>query len=300
MLDLERLRALQAVSVHGSVRAAAEAMHVTTSAVSQQLAKLERETGQQLLERSGRGVRLTDAAELLVGHAGKILSLVEEAEADLEAHRGAVVGEIAIAAFATAVRGLVPGALAVLAKRHGDLRVLVEERDPLQSIPLVQRGDLDLAICQAWDNEPQAVPEGLLRTAICDDVADAALPAAHPLAGRDRVALKELAETPWIASTPGSVCYDWLTHTLRSEGLEPRIDHMAYEFASQLSLVDAGLGAAVIPRLGATPVPDGVRLVPLDPSLTRTIYAVWRTEAARRPAIRAVLAALHATVPDLR
>src|SRR5690348_11387683 len=112
MLDLERLRALQAVSKHGSVRAAAEALHVTTSAVSQQLAKLERETGQQLLERQGRGVRLTDAAELLVSHADRILSLVEEARADLEAHRGAVVGEVWVAAFPTAVRGLIPGALA--------------------------------------------------------------------------------------------------------------------------------------------------------------------------------------------
>src|ERR1043165_7860184 len=97
MLDLWRVRALRAVSVHGSVRAAAEALHVTTSAVSQQLAKLERETGQQLLERSGRGVKLTDAAELLVGHAERILSLVEVAKADLEAHRGAVVGEVSVA-----------------------------------------------------------------------------------------------------------------------------------------------------------------------------------------------------------
>lgn len=297
MLDLERLRALHAVSVHGSVRAAAEALHVTTSAVSQQLAKLERETGQQLLERHGRGVRLTDAAELLVGHASRILSMVEQAEADLEAHRGAVAGEISISAFATAVRGLVPGMLKALRARHRGLRVLVEERDPADAIPLLQRGDLDLVISQDWDNAPLAVPEGLLRLHIGDDVADIALPADHPLAGRESIALKELAQESWIASTPGSVCYDWLTHTLRGEGVEPRVDHTAYEFAGQLCLVEAGLGAAVIPRLGRTPVPEGVRLVPVDPPLTRSVYAVWRAEAARRPAIRAVLAALRATAP---
>src|ERR1700730_14989747 len=108
MLDLERLRVLHAVARFGSVSAAAEALHVTTSAVSQQMAKLERETGQRLLERRGRGVRLTDAAELLVEHADRLLSLAERAQADLEAHRGAVAGRLTFAAFATAARGLAP------------------------------------------------------------------------------------------------------------------------------------------------------------------------------------------------
>jgi len=294
MLDLERLRALHAVSVHGSVRAAAEALHVTTSAVSQQLAKLERETGQQLLERNGRGIKLTDAAELLVGHAGRILSMVEAAKADLEAHRGAVVGEVSVAAFPTAIRGLFPGALARLRAEHPELRVRVREEDPAQSVPLVVRGDIDLAIVQEWDNDPFAIPEGLARGALGDDAADVALPADHPLAGRDQVKLIELAEDPWISSTPESICFEWLTHTLRAEGFEPRISHMAYEFATQLALVDAGLGAAILPRLGRRDVPGGVRLVPLDPPLERRLYAVWRVEAARRPAIRAVVAALRA------
>jgi DNA-binding transcriptional LysR family regulator len=292
-LDLERLRALHAVSVHGSVRAAAEALHVTTSAVSQQLAKLERETGQRLLERSGRGVRLTDAAELLVAHAGRILSMVEEAEADLEAHRGAVVGEISIGAFPTALRGLVPSMLATLARDHPALRVLVREIDPSESIPLVLRGDLDVSIIHDWSNDPLAIPEGLHSTPIFEDRAEIAMPACHPLADRESVALKELADDIWISSTPGSICCDWLTHTLRAEGLEPRIDHMVSEFSTQFVLIAAGIGVAVIPRLGLCDVPDDVRLVPLDPPLSRNLYAVWRTEAARRPAIRASVAALR-------
>jgi len=294
MLDLERLRALQAVSVHGSVRAAAEALHVTTSAVSQQLAKLERETGQQLLERKGRGVRLTDAAELLVGHADRILSLVEEARADLEAHRGAVVGEVWVAAFPTAVRGLVPGALARLRDAHPQLRVRVREEDPAQSIPLVLRGDIDLAVIQEWDNDPVGLPEGLARGRVCEDPADVALHAGHPLAGRESLALKELADDGWICSTPKTICYEWLCYTLRAEGFEPRIEHMATELSSELALVDAGLGAAILPRLGRCDVPPNVRLVPLDPPLVRRLSVVWRIEAARRPAIRAVSAALRA------
>ncbi|KAB2350751.1 LysR family transcriptional regulator [Actinomadura rudentiformis] len=298
MLDLERLRALHSVATYGSVSAAADVLHVTTSAVSQQLAKLERETGQKLLERNGRGVRLTDAAELLVTHADRILSLVERAQADLEAHRGAVVGELAVAAFPTAIRGLMPAALRALRADHPDLRVIVGEEDPMQSIPRVVRGDLDMAVVQDWNNEPLPIPEGLLRGTICYDVADVALPGGHPLADRDEVELKELAGDSWISSTPGSICCDWLTHTLRSIDAEPRIDHMAYEFATQLALVEAGLGNAVLPRLGRCDVPEGVRVVPLKTSLSRRIYAVWREEAARRPAIRAAMDALRAAAPD--
>ncbi|HEX2313826.1 MAG TPA: LysR family transcriptional regulator [Thermomonospora sp.] len=293
MLDLDRLRALHAVANHGSVSAAAEALHVTTSAVSQQLAKLERETGHKLLERNGRGIRLTDAARLLVAHAEGILSLVEQAEADLEAHRGVVVGELSVAAFPTAIRGLMPAALAALRADHPGLRVLVKEFDPSVSLPLVARGDIDLAIVQDWNNEPMPVPEGLVKGPICEDAADVALPAAHPLAGRDVIHLKELAGDCWISSTPGTICCDWLTHTLRSVDSEPHIDHMAYEFATQLALVAAGLGNSILPRLGRCDVPDGVTLVPLRPTLSRRVYAVWREEAARRPAIRAALDALR-------
>ena len=297
MLDLDRLRALHAIASYGSVSAAADVLHVTTSAVSQQVAKLERETGQKLLERNGRGVRLTDAAELLVGHADRILSLVEVAQADLEAHRGAVVGELALGAFPTAARGLLPPAITRLRSEHPQLRVLLHEYDPLDSISMVARGDLDLAIVQDWNNQPLVIPEGLRKGTICDDIADVALPADHPLAGRESVELKELAGDPWISSTAGTVCAGWLTHTLRGIDTEPRIEHMANEFATQLALVGAGLGASMLPRMGRGDMPPGVRVVLLRPPLTRRVYGIWREEAARRPGIRAAIEALRAVAP---
>ena len=297
MLDLERLRALNAVATYGTVSGAADALHVTTSAVSQQVAKLERETGQKLLERNGRGVRLTDAAELLVRHAERILALVEVAQSDLEAHRGAAVGALSVAAFPTAIRGLAAAALVRLRDEHPQLRLRVREADPSESIPQAVRGELDVAIVQDWNNEPLALPEGLAKGFLCVDVADVALPADHPLADRDCVELKELAGDPWISSTINSVCYDWLTHTLRAVDSEPRIDHMAYEYESQLALVGAGCGAAILPRLGRCVVPGDVRVLSLRPLLARRIYAVWRAEAARRPAIRATVDALRAVAP---
>src|SRR5256885_6455958 len=243
MLDLERLRALSAAATSGSVSAAASALRVTASAVSQQVAKLERETGQKLLERNGRGVRLTDAATLLAGHAERILAMVEEAESDLEAHRGSVVGELTIAAFPTAARELVPAALRTLAREHPRLTVCLREQEPDVSVPLAVRGEIDLGIVQDWFNAPLAIPEGLVKASLLDDVADLALPAEHPLAARDVIDLGELADDVWVSAPIGTVCRTWLVHTLRSAGLEPRIAHTADEYATQLALVEAGLGA---------------------------------------------------------
>ncbi|GAB2443782.1 LysR family transcriptional regulator [Streptosporangium sandarakinum] len=298
MLDLNRLKALHAVAVYGSVGAAAEALMVTPSAVSQQLAKLERETGAPLLERNGRGVRLTDAAGLLADHAGRILALVETAEADFEALRGEVVGRLCIGAFPTAARGLMPGALRLLQKRHPDLQLQMMEREPARQIREVARGELDLALAQDWSNRPMAIPEGLSRETLLDDIADAALPAAHPLAGRPEIELADLSGERWVSSSPGTVCHDWLVHTLRAAELEPEISCMADEYPTQLALVAAGQGCAIIPRLGRDFLPDGVRIIPLRPRLSRRVYALWRADAARRPAIRAAVEALKAVAAE--
>jgi DNA-binding transcriptional LysR family regulator len=293
MLSLERLRVLHAIATYGSVTAAADVLHVTTSAISQQMAKLEREAGQRLLVRHGRGVRLTDAAELLAGHAERMLSLAEQAEADLEAHRGAVTGRLTLAAFATAARGLGPAALRALRRDHSRLRVGLEEAEPHETVPRVARGDLDLAVVQDWYNAPLALPAGLRRAALLDDVADLALPEDHPLAGRDTVEIEEVTGEPWITWSRGWVCNAWLLHTLRSHDAEPEIAHTAAEHHTQLALVAAGLGVAVIPRLGRDPVPEGVRFAEVRPSLTRRVYAVWRADADRRPSIRAAIKALR-------
>lgn len=293
MLDLNRLKALHAVHVYGSVGAAAEALMVTPSAVSQQLAKLERETGATLIERNGRGVRLTDAAGLLADHAERILALVETAEADFEALRGAVVGKLHVSAFPTAARGLMPQALSALRERHPDLQINLSEREPERQIREVARGELDLAIVQDWLNRPMAIPDGLSRAMLIDDIADVILPAGHPLADRREVSLAELSGDKWISSSPGTVCHDWLIFTLRSAQLEPEITCMADEYPTQLALVAAGLGSAIVPRLGRDCVPEGVRVIPTLPRQTRRIYALWRTDAARRPAIRAAVDALE-------
>lgn len=287
-MDLGRLRALHAVSTYGSVHEAALALHVTTSAVSQQLGKLEREVGQRLIERNGRGVRLTDAALLLADHAGRILSQVEEARSDLEAARGGVRGHVTIGAFASSARGIVPPALCALRDGYPELTVELRELEMEDSIPMLARGDLDIALVNDWDTEPLPIADGIARTSLLDDVFDLVVPAGHRLAGRTEVDLAEMDGEAWVGWTKDSMCNKWLTRTLRARDIEPAIKHTVEDHHTQMTLVAAGLGSALLPRIGR-PIPGGdVRVIELRPSLARHIYAITRNGATRRPAVRAV------------
>lgn len=293
MLSVDRLRVLHAVSVSGSLNAAAKALHVTNSAVSQQLAKLEREVGQPLLERDGRGVRLTDPAKILVEHTGQILALVRAAEAEVEEYRGTAIGQLSLSSIATAARDLVPEALVALRESCPGLRVELREHEPNDSVPALTHGEVDLAILVDWDGAPVRLPADVRREPLLQDVADVALPATHPLAERELVELDELRDEPWISWTTGSICDEWLSRVLRQRSAEPWIAHAAEEHQTKLALIAADLGTAVIPRLGRGPVPPGVRLVPVQPALVRQVYVCWRADSERRPAVRATVAALR-------
>lgn len=293
MFDLERLRALHAVSVCGSVRSAADLLHVTPSAVSQQLTKLERQLGQTLIERNGRGIRLTDAGLLLAGHAETILTQVRQAAADLEDHRDTVIGTLRIGAFATAARGICVAAIVDLARRHPRLTVRLGEAEPEDILVLVDRGELDVGIAQDWPNVAMRLPDGMSRLPLLDDTADLIVPVGHRLAERELIELVEAADERWVIQPKGQICHSWLMHTLRSMDIEPDIAHVAAEYQTQVDFVSAGLGVSVIPRMGRTRLPDGVRAVPVRPRLLRRVYAVTRREAANRPAVRAVLDVLR-------
>jgi DNA-binding transcriptional LysR family regulator len=294
MLNVERLRVLHALASAGSVRGAAESLHVTTSAVSQQLARLEREVGQCLLERHGRGVRLTDAGTLLAEHAGALLVQLNLIEADLARHRGAVAGELTVAAFATAARGLLPDALRALRQRYPALRVRCDEQEPDVAANAVHHGDVDLAVVQDWADAPLDLPDALARATLFDDAFDVALAIDHPLAARRTIELPELADEDWVTWPAGQLCHDWLAHTMPAA----LISHTASDHSTQLALVAAGLGIALIPRLGRDPVPAGVRFVAVSPAPVRRVHAIWRASTTRHPALKAVLTALREAAAD--
>ncbi|MFD9126677.1 LysR family transcriptional regulator [Kitasatospora sp. NPDC059571] len=293
MLDLGRLRALHAVAVHGSVGGAAAALGFTPSAVSQQITKLERETRTVLLERQGRGVVLTDAAVRLADTAQQLLALVEQAEVTLEERRGQAVGRLLIASFATGARGLLPGVLAGLRATCPDLDVRLLEADPYAAAELVARGEVDLAVVQDWPTVPLPVQEGLSRLDLGLDPVDLLVPADSPLAELDAVPVARLLGQRWISVPPGNICHDWLVGTLREAGEEPDVLYQVGEFETQIALIAAGLGLGLVPRLGRGPLPPGVAARPVVPEPTRRVYALWRTQASRRPAITEALHAMQ-------
>ena len=298
MLHLERLQALHAVSTFGSVTGAAEALRLTPSAVSQQLGKLQRDVGQRLIEPYGRGVRLTPAGTLLAERAHAILSEVENAESELDRHRNHVIGDLEIAGFATAARAILPQTVSRLRKQHHQLKLRVSERQPDEATRLVVAGHLDIALVNDWMNAPLVLPDGVQRVLIMNDPVDLAVPADHPLAGRASVELTELSAEPWITWPYGAICHEWLTQTLRQHGLTPEVTHTAEEHQTQLAMVAAGLGIAVMPRLGRGSI-EGVSIVRLKPTFSRQIYAIFRTLASERPAIAVTVSAMHEVAQQL-
>ncbi|TDU88313.1 DNA-binding transcriptional LysR family regulator [Kribbella voronezhensis] len=294
MIDLGRLRALHAVAVYGSVGSAADALGYTPSAISQQLAKLERETRTALLEKRGRGIVLTDAAQQLAATAGQVLQLVEEAELTLEEQRGQAIGTLVLAAFPTAARGLLPAVLPTLIDEHPALDVRVSETDPYEAVAAVGRGEIHVAIVHDWHNTPLTLPEDLSRVKLGTDPADILVPASHRLAGKESVRADDLVGERWICQPVGSICHDWLIRTMRKAGVEPEVVYSVAEYQTQLAMLAQGIGIGLLPRLGRGPLPPGVVAVPLQPAPSRRLYAVWRTATTRRPAIAATLAALKA------
>jgi DNA-binding transcriptional LysR family regulator len=289
MIDLGRLRALDAIARYGTVAAASDALHCTPSAVSQQLSKLEHETKTTLMEKDGRRLRLTDAGLLLAEHATRVLAAIDEAESALAAHHDTVSGRLVIAAFPTACRALLPYALRRLATEHPKLTTGLLEGNPNISLDELNRGRADLAVLDDWPEVALRHPPGLALVELGLDVADLLVPAGHRLAGARYVLRNQVLKERWISALPGAICHDWLIRAL--PGVEP--DFYVGEFETQITLVEAGLGVAMVPRLARPDLPAGVRAVAVRPTPTRRVHVAWRTSAAVRPAILAAVSALQ-------
>src|SRR6516165_2890025 len=293
MIDLVSLDALRAVGTHGSVVAAADALGFTPSAVSQQIKRLERQTGVPLLERVGRGVLLTGHGRHLVEHGTRLLADLEELQSGLHRQASAVAGRVRLTAFSTAMRGLIAPALPPVLAAHPLLQVSLTEREPWDTITLVASGQADLGVAHSWGDLPLPVPEHLARTPLARDLAEVIMRRDHRLAGRAVLTPRDLADEDWVATPDGSICRQWLLRMYDGTGRLPRIAHVSMEFDSHLALVRAGLGIALIPRLGRAPLGPGLTAVPVtDPVPSREIVALHRASMSDSPAIAALLQAL--------
>jgi DNA-binding transcriptional LysR family regulator len=295
MLELRRLRLLHELRERGTISAVAEALQYTPSAVSQQLALLERETGVRLLERAGRGVRLTDPALVLAGHAAALLERAALAEAELAAAAGTVTGRARIAGFQSVALRIALPAMRALARTAPALRCELVEAEPEQALPALALGDLDLVLGDEWRHQPWRLAAGLERHELLRDPVALVLPAAHPAArGRGPVELATVADAAWAAGQPGMGWEEMTQRACRERGgFDPDIRHRTDDATVALALAGAGLAVALLPRLAllARRPRVAVRAVAGAP-LDRSILAVTRAADAARPSIRALLDAV--------
>jgi DNA-binding transcriptional LysR family regulator len=295
MLELRRLRLLRELHERGTIAAVADALQFTPSAVSQQLAMLERETGVRLLERAGRGVRLTDAALVLVEHAGALLERAAQAEADLAASAGMVSGRVRIAGFQSVSLKLILPAIEALAHDAPRLRCELLEAEPEQALPALELGDVDLVLADEWQHQPLRLPPALRRHDLLEDRVHLVLP--------ERLSDAPFADLSGEAWTTGHRGMAWDEMTRRScrehGGFEPDIRHRTNDATVGLALVAQGLAVALLPSLALPAEHPGITLRPTP--IARRILAVTRSADATRPSIQALLTALGraATLPEV-
>lgn len=289
VLEARHLRVLRAVAATGSFSAAGRELGCTQPAVSQQMKALEASVGTPLLVRTSRGMRLTQAGEALVRHAGTILAGLTAAEEEVAAIAGLRAGRVRLTSFPSGSSTLVPPALAALRAAHPGTRVSLEEAEPPRSVELLREGDCDVALAFRYEDATGAEEwDDLVVRPLLTDRLVGLVPEGHRLARAKAVAIGELADEPWIAGCPR--CRGQLVRVCESAGFTPRIDFATDDYPAVVGLVGAGLGVAVLPQLAIESVrPRGVRTVALEPAVRREVVALTLPDLAQVPAVAATL-----------
>ena len=297
MFDVRRLLVLQELNRQGTVNATAAALHLTPSAVSQQLAALSRELGCPVTEKEGRNLRITGAGRVLLAHAAEIVAQLEALRSDLERHHLGDVGVVRVAAFQTAANRIVVPAVAALSATHPQLEVTISQIDAPRSLQEVAAGRLELALSVEHAESPPATDPRFTRIHLLQDEFRALLPAGHPLARRARVALTDLRDEPWIGSLPGSPCHFVTMAACAAAGFAPRVRHHIDDWAITVELVAAGLGVGLIPSLAQPPPRRDVAIRPLaGRPAARNIFAFARKGTEESPTVATVVQALQDAV----
>ncbi|MGW0733123.1 LysR family transcriptional regulator [Streptomyces sp. NPDC002851] len=297
MIDLRRLRVLRAVDHYGTVTAAAQALHFTPSAASQQIRQLGRELDVALLEPHGRRVRLTPAARSLLAHADAIQARWERAETELRGAHDQPVGLLRVCGFPVAVSTLLAPMAVALRERHPGLTVQIQETELRSSLDLLFEGEADLAVVESTTSNPPAGDSRFDQQPLLDDPFDLVVPVTHPFARRQQVALAEAADEDWILASAPSTCGQHTLGACSSAGFTPKIAHNAMEWNAVATLVAHGLGVALVPRLAHVAPHLPVTRVPCAGSPRRKLLTCTRSGGREHPAIAAALDELTRTAP---
>jgi DNA-binding transcriptional LysR family regulator len=293
MLNVGRLRVLKEVAYRGSFSGAADALSYSQSAVSQQIAALEAETGLTLVERHPRGVSLTAAGQALVRHAEGILARLEAAEDALSAIAGLRGGRLRMASFPTAGATLMPLAIATFRSYHPDVELTLAEGEPEDIVPRLRAGELDLALL--FEFAGQSLPtQGMTRVELLADPMYLALPRDHALAERGRIRLQDLDGEAWVQTARASQCARHVIRSCHAAGFEPNVAFESDDYQTVQGLVAAGVGVALIPELALSVVRDDIVIRALSPAPPeRQVIAAVPERARLVPAAPAMLGVLE-------
>lgn len=275
MLNVSRLRVLKEVAEHGSLTGAAQALSFSQPAISNQIAKLEQETGTRLIERGPRGVRLTGAGELLVRHADSVLGRLEQAQAELEEHLQVRRGRLRLGSFPTGFVDLVSQALATFDAQHPDVEVSLQEVRLETAVARLEDGQLDLALSFEYDLDSPATDEST-RVHLLDDPMYLVINRVHPLARRRTVEFEDLRDEPWIEYTQGGPASRVLRHPFYAAGVEPRVILEIDDLLAIQGLVVAGVGYTLVPGMALPSLRPELVVRSLGELLpTRRVFALW-------------------------
>jgi DNA-binding transcriptional LysR family regulator len=274
MLNVNRLRILIEVATRGSFSAAADALSYTQSAVSQQVAALEAETGVTLLERLPRGVRLTPAGEVLLEYAEGIIARLHAAEAEMAAIAGLRGGQLRMASFPTAGATLMPLAIAIFRAQHPEVELTLAEGEPEEIAPRLSAGEFDIALLFEFEGTSESLGPDLSRVPLFEDPMFLALPADHPLARRQTLRLENLRAEAWIQTSASSPCAQHVVRSCHAAGFEPIVSFESDDYQTVQGLVAAGVGVALIPKLALSGARDDIAIRALSPhSPVRAVIA---------------------------
>jgi DNA-binding transcriptional LysR family regulator len=292
MLDVKRMRVLREVIARGSFSAAADTLHLSQSAVSQQVAALEKEVGMQLLERTSDGPKLTSAGETLMGHADAVLARLDEAERELLEIAGLEGGRVRLISFPSASATVVTRAISIFRQRFPSIELELGEGEPEESIPALRAGEFDIALGFDFAAHPDEPGRDLQRSLLLEESMWVALPPGHPLAAADSVKLADLADEDWICGRSGS-CRAHVVRLCQDAGFEPTITFDSDDYQVLKGLVSAGVGVTLLPELALADKAPGIELLPVsDKDTTRRVWAVTRDEGSCSPATDAMLGVL--------
>jgi DNA-binding transcriptional LysR family regulator len=293
-IDLRKLRLLTELDRRGTITATARTLHLTPSAVSQQIASLSRELGVPLLERHGRSVALTGQARVLLGHAETMQEQVERTRAALASWSDGTTGQVRVGSLATGITAVVARAVELLRAERPGLAVRVFEAEPEDVVARLERGDLEVAVAVDFPGAPRRESQRFHRVDLVTDIMDAGLPASHPLAASESINLADLAADDWVGASQNDSCSQITMSACAAAGFAPDVRHHCSGWDAVAALVGAGAGVALIPRLAYPLRREGLVIRPLvgEPA-ARVLFALVRAGTQLDPGTAAVLATLQ-------